>query len=188
MSVTVIVVLFVVLVVAAGLVLAAAARKGGGGRLGYPYVPAKSPLFTAGERAFLQALDQAVGSGHRVFGKVRIGDLAEVKPGLDSPARFAAQNRISQKHFDFVVCRASDISAVCVVELDDKSHATKKARDADEVKNNVCEVIGLPLVRIRAQRSYAIDEVKQQLAPHIGRSRDDGLRTGAGAAHRRAVR
>lgn len=182
MLVPIIVALLLVLVLAVGLLVNVAAKKGSGGKLGYPYVLAKSPLFTAGERAFLQVLDQAVGAEHRVFGKVRIGDLAEPRPGLDKSTRTKAVNRVSQKHFDFVVCRASDISAVCVVELDDKSHASKKARYGDEVKNNVCEVIGLPLVRIRVQRSYAVDDVRQRLAPHIGSSQDVRPAAGGGAA------
>lgn len=94
--------------------------------IGFPYQRAKQPLFTAAERSFLGVLDQAVGTEHRVFGKVRIGDVAEFKPGLSNAARQGALNRINSKHFDYVVCRTNDLSVVCAIELNDKSHASQK--------------------------------------------------------------
>ena len=75
-------------------------------------------LFSPAERSFLGVLDQAVGTDYRVFGKVRVADVASVKPGLGNSARQGALNRIAQKHFDFVVCGARDLNIVCAVELD----------------------------------------------------------------------
>ena len=80
------------------------------------------------ERSFLGALDQAVGPDHRVFGKVRVADIAVVRPGLGQSARQGALNRIAAKHFDFIVCRAGDLAVVCAVELNDISHSGKRAR------------------------------------------------------------
>ncbi|MGB7422753.1 MAG: DUF2726 domain-containing protein [Comamonas sp.] len=146
-------------------VLAAIAIKmvGGGGRIGYPYVQVKA-LFTPAERSFLGALDTAVGPQRRVFGKVRIADIAGIKPGLGKSARQAALNRVIAKHFDFVVCRASDLAVLCVVELNDKSHASKSAQARDEVKRRVCEAVHIPLIEVAAKRAYAVEELRMQLA------------------------
>ena len=160
--------ILVVVVVIAAAFLAVAGKKGGGGsNVGFPYVPAKA-LFTPAERSFLGVLDQVVGSEHRVFGKVRVADLASVKPGLSAAARQGALNKVAAKHFDFVVCRASDLSVVCAVELNDSSHSTKRAQARDDLLTNVCEAIGLPLFQVPAKRAYSVQELQAQFASVIG--------------------
>lgn len=157
----------VVVFVIAALVAIAGKKTGSSSSIGYPYVPAKT-LFSAAERSFLGVLDKAVGPEHRVFGKVRVADVAAVKPGLSRSARQGAVNRVGSKHFDFVVCRASDLSVVCVIELNDKSHASKRAQERDAVKRNVCKAINLPLFEVPAKRSYSVPELQEQLASAVG--------------------
>ncbi|GAA4861304.1 DUF2726 domain-containing protein [Luteimonas vadosa] len=150
------------LVVAAFVVLGA--LKGKSGRVGsidFPYQRGK-PLFSAAERSFLGVLDQAVGPDHRVFGKVRVADVAAVKPGLSNSARQGALNRIAAKHFDFVICRSGDLSVICAVELNDKSHGSRKAQSRDELLANVCRVIDLPLLTVPAKAAYSPQDVRAQ--------------------------
>lgn len=140
----------VILVVLALVAVAAGKAKGGrGASVGFPYQPAKA-LFAAAKRSFLGVLDQAAGPKHRVFGKVRVADIAAVKPGLSASARQGALNRVASKHFDFVVCRAGDLSVLCAVELNDKSHASRRAQARDALVVNVCRVINLPLLQVPA--------------------------------------
>jgi len=160
-------ILVVVAVVAAALVAAASKKAGSGSKVGFPYVPAKA-LFSPAERSFLGVLDQAVGPEHRVFGKVRVADLASVKPGLGTSPRQGAINRVAAKHFDFVVFRASDLSVVCAVELNDSSHVGKRAQARDELLRNVCEAIGLPLFQVPAKRAYSVQELQAQFDSVLG--------------------
>ena len=160
-------ILVIVVVVVAGLIAVAGKKAGTGSKVGFPYVPAKA-LFSPAERSFLGVLDQAVGSEHRVFGKVRVADLAAVKPGLGNATRQGALNRVAAKHFDFVVCRASDLSVVCAVELNDSSHSTKRAQVRDELLSNVCKAIGLPLFQVPAKRAYSVQELQAQFASVTG--------------------
>jgi hypothetical protein len=153
------VVVFVVLVALSG----KASRSGG---IGFPYQPAK-PLFSAAERSFLGVLDQAVGPKYRVFGKVRVADVAAVKSGLSKSARQGALNRIAAKHFDFVVCRAGDLSVVCAVELNDRSHASQRAQVRDELLSSVCRVINVPLLTIPAKSAYSLQEVRAQFLASV---------------------
>lgn len=127
----------------------------------FPYQP-RTPLFSPAEQRFLSVLDHAVGSEHRVFGKVRVADVAAVKPGLHRSAQQGALNRIAAKHFDYVVCRVSDLSVVCAVELNDKSHASQRAQARDELVANVCRVINLPLLTVPARATYSADDVRAQ--------------------------
>lgn len=153
-----------------------AALKGsarGSGSIGLPYQLGK-PLFSAAERSFLGVLDQAVGPEHRVFGKVRVADVAAVKPGLGNAARKGALNRIAAKHFDFVVCRSGDLSVVCAVELNDKSHASRKAQSRDDLLANVCRAIGLPLLTVPAKAAYSPQDVRAQFLAVVEPALVDG--------------
>jgi hypothetical protein len=139
------------------------------GKVGFPYT-SRNPLFSAAERSFLGVLDKAVGSEHRVFGKVRVADIAKVKSGLNNSARQGALNKIASKHFDYVVCRHSDLSVVCVVELNDKSHASKRAQARDKLIDGVCDTIGLPLLKVPAKRSYSVEEISALIKEAIQKS------------------
>ncbi|MFD0738419.1 DUF2726 domain-containing protein [Lysobacter koreensis] len=154
-------VLLAVLAFVVFIVLAALKKKQVGGSVGFPYQPAKT-LFSAAERSFLGVLDQAVGPEYRAFGKVRVADVATVKPGLGSSERQGALNRVSAKHFDFVVCRASDLSVVCAIELNDKSHSSQRAQDRDELLLRVCQAINLPLLTVPAKQGYSVQDVRVQ--------------------------
>ena len=87
-----------------------------------PYIK-RHDLFSPAERLFLQTLQEAVSDHFRVFGKVRVADVIDVKEGISQSARRAALNRITSKHFDYVLCRKDDLSVVCAIELDDRSLA-----------------------------------------------------------------
>jgi Protein of unknown function (DUF2726) len=134
-------IVIVILILAAVIGIAAAKnRRRGSGSIGLTYQSA-STLFSAAERSFLGVLDRAVGSEHRVFGKVRVADVAVIKTGLGNSARQGALNRIAAKHCDFVVCRADDLSVVCAVEHNDKSHASQRSQARDEFLARVCDAI-----------------------------------------------
>jgi hypothetical protein len=161
--VLILVVLIVVFVV---IVALKSKQRGSGSIVGFPDQPAKA-LFSPAERSFLGVLDQAVGPEHRVFGKVRVADVAAVKPGLSASARQGALNRIASKHFDFVVCRASDLTVLCAVELNDKSHSTQRAQARDELVLNVCRAINLPLLQVPAKQAYSLQDLRAQLLSAI---------------------
>lgn len=158
----------VVVIVAFVALIALKGRQGAGPvTIGFPYCPAKS-LFSSAERSFLGVLDQVVGMDYRVFGKVRVADIATVKPGLGNHARQSALNRIAQKHFDFVVCGARDLNIVCAVELNDSSHSSRRAQARDELLVKVCGVIDLPLLQVPAKQSYVLQDLRAQFLAAVG--------------------
>jgi hypothetical protein len=159
----------VFLLAALATLIAAIAKRGGAGTFDFPYQPAIA-LFSPAERSFLGVLDQAVGSEHRVFGKVRVADVAMVKSGLGNSARRGALNRIASKHFDFVVCRANDLSILCAVELNDKSHASQRAQARDSLVAGVCQIIKLPLLTVAAKPAYSAQELRAQFMAAISPS------------------
>lgn len=160
-------VLFVFVIAVVLLVLIIALKKGFGS-VSLPYL--REPhLFTPAERAFLAVLDEAVGEQYRIFGKVRVADLARVKPGLSKSRRQTALNWVAQKHVDYVVCKRSDLSVVCVIELNDKSHKSRSVATRDRFLKEVCDVIELPLLQTPAKKSYSAAELRAEFFASINR-------------------
>lgn len=128
-----------------------------------PYSKAPS-LFTPAERSFFGVLTQAVGNDFQIFGKVRVADVLTVKEGLERSARNTAFNRISAKHFDFLLCSPSDLSVLCAIELNDKSHGQRKRQERDDFLDAACKAACLPLVVFPAQAAYTPADVAAKIA------------------------
>ncbi len=144
------------------------ASKKAGARA-FPY-QAISHLFTPAERSFSGVLDQAIDPEYRVFGKVRAADVMGVTKGMTRSEWQQAFNRIQSKHFDFVICRASDSSILLLIELDDKSHKKDRRMDRDNFLERATEAAGVPLLRIPCQRNYSIQEVSSLTTAHLPES------------------
>ena len=124
-------------------------------------------LFTKAERSFLGVLDGVIGPDYRVFGKVRVADIIRVNKGLSRSETQSAKNQILSKHFDFVICRVSNLSVSLVIELDDSTHkqAARKSRDA--FIEQATQAAGIPLLRVPCQATYSPQELTELLSPHL---------------------
>lgn len=97
-----------------------------------PYEKVHS-ILTPAERSFYEVLWAVARSEDlAVFTKVRLADLVEVRRGAGH--RQALQNRIQQKHVDFVLCNTGRLAPVLVVELDDRSHQLPRRQEVGEVR------------------------------------------------------
>lgn len=163
--------LFLVAVVAVVLAVVALKLKQPSGRAdGFPYD--NQALFSPAERSFLGVLDQAVGEDYRVFGKVRVADVVAPRRGMNSSSRQRALNRISAKHFDFVLCTKTDLSVVCAIELDDQSHQRRGRQARDAFLAGLCGAIALPLIQVPAKRAYVVRELRETILGALGRPSD----------------
>jgi hypothetical protein len=126
----------------------------------YPYRKSDA-LFTPAERSFLGVLDQMIGDQYRIMGKVRIADIISVIPMKDKGQWQTAFNRISAKHFDFLLCDKDDLSPIAAIELDDKSHSAEQRRRRDEFISDVCETASLRLFRIPARQAYTRSDIER---------------------------
>lgn len=129
---------------------------------GYNYRQ-RGPLFTAAERSFLGVLDQAVSDSYRIFGKVRVADIINPAKGMGRKNWQIAFNKISSKHFDYVLCSKDKLEVIAVIELDDKSHNAKKVINRDVLLENACKSAELILVRFQAKSGYQIEVVREQI-------------------------
>lgn len=132
----------------------------------FPY-ELQGPLFTPAERSFLCVLNSVLKDDVDVLGKVRVADILKPTKGLSRSDWQKAFNKISSKHFDFVLCNKADLSVLCVIELNDKSHNSKKRKERDAFLEKSCEAALLPLIQIPAKAGYSLDEIKKQLSPYV---------------------
>ncbi|WP_183353025.1 DUF2726 domain-containing protein [Geomonas silvestris] len=154
------VVIFVILILLAGLMAALKAKAPKNGSLPFD---SRETLFSPAERSFLGVLEQALANNYRVFGKVRLGDLVKPAKGLSNSRRASALNKVNQKHVDFVVCSATDLAVLGVVELDDQSHGREDRAERDVFVDHALNRAGIPIARFSAKKGYQIQEVRDKL-------------------------
>jgi hypothetical protein len=112
-------------------------------------VDRRRPILNRSENATESALwGAAEKNGARVFTKVRIADALSInQSGLpDQLWRYALQG-----HFDFLLADTTTSIPHFAVEFDGPSHAQNPDTiRRDEMKNLICERLGLPLLRVDA--------------------------------------
>ncbi len=149
------------------LVFFLSARGGKRGKApSYPY-DATPSLFTPNERVFLRVLEGAA-EDYRVFGKVRVADVVQVRKGFSKGESQTALNRITQKHLDFVLCHPQDLRVFCVIELDDKTHQRRDRRERDAFLDRALEAAQIPLLCVPSRRDYDVGEVRALLSTYTG--------------------
>ena len=130
---------------------------------GFAYTAGPGLLSPAEKSAFSE-LVVAVGSTGHVCPKVRIADLVKVRGAFLSRSQWqTAFNQISQKHVDFVVIDRAGRTQFAV-EVDDKSHDRSDRRRRDAFVNEVFEMAGVALVRVRPGRLRQSDRLQSALA------------------------
>lgn len=133
---------------------------------------ARQTLLSRGELVFYRALRTAVGSSVGIAVKVRLADVIWCPPRL---FRRAAGARVSQKHLDFVLYDLHSTAVVLAVELDDRSHDRDGRQARDRFVDEVLELCGVALLRVRAARGYDWRELQARmqgvLREHCARGR-----------------
>lgn len=119
-------------------------------------------LLTPAELHFFKTLDLVIDGRLAIVPKVRIADLIEVS-STNSRARMRIFRSISSKHIDFVLADPAKFHPIAAVELDDSSHQRRDRRQRDIFVDEVFDKAGLPLIRIRAARSYEKSEIAKAL-------------------------
>ena len=132
----------------------------------FPY-ESREVIFSAAERSFFGVLVQAVGEDAVVLGKVRIADVMKPRKGLNRSDWQKAFNRISAKHFDYVVCTPDTLSVIAVIELNDRSHAKAKRMERDQFVEGACSSAGITLHRVKARAAYNVVSLKELIFPPV---------------------
>ena len=131
-------------------------------RFDLPYAK-KKYFFSAAERSFYEVLRRIVPT-YTVFAKVRLADLIYVTKGTGAWRQHF--NRISAKHLDFVLCDAK-LAPIVAIELDDSSHDEEDRQSRDDFVDTALAAAAVPIVRIPCQRTYAPNEIREQLRRYV---------------------
>lgn len=109
-----------------------------------PYIMNET-ILTERERAFYRILKPVADRLElQICPKVRVADIVSIKKDTKDWQKWF--NKIKSKHVDFLLCDY-DMNIVLLIELDDRSHETERARKNDRLKN---AIFGNRLVRIRS--------------------------------------
>ena len=117
-------------------------------------------VLSPGERAFLPALREAVrilADSRRlppptVLASIRFAEILAVGIAQSENRSLwqAAQNRITSKQADFVICHPETTKPLLVVELDDQTHARADRKVRDWFVDRACASAGLPVLHVLA--------------------------------------
>ncbi len=123
---------------------------------------AKRFLFSKAEKSFFLVLVQAIPPEYRVFPKVRLADVLAVRRGTEK--YHSHFNRISAKHFDFLICDRDAIAPRLAIELDDSSHEESDRVERDDFVNRACKAAGLPLLHVPVRTAYDVRSLARQIS------------------------
>jgi hypothetical protein len=125
----------------------------------------KDFLLSAEERHLYKALRQAVGDDYAIFGRVRIEDIIIPlsAPGMD--AAWDALEHLGETHFPFVLCKLSDLSTACAIQLiQPRVPGRKPGHPGEHPLKTICAAAGLPLLKLEASPFYDRHDLRQAVA------------------------
>lgn len=70
--------------------------------------------------------------------------------------------KILSKHFDFIITNKV-WRPILIIELDDRYHKGRKYYKADELKNEICKNVWIPLIRYMASNNYSFANLDEYL-------------------------
>lgn len=130
----------------------------------------KSCLLSTAEQAFYAVLQQVVGHNGQIFVKVRLVDLVDIS-GQSSNEKAGQLRRLGRRYVDFVLCSPSGLAPILAIKLE-KGQDHKK-RPEDELTEDSLAIAGLPLLRLKAKKSYDVAKLSRRIRMSINTSAHD---------------
>lgn len=118
-------------------------------------------LLSRGEHAFYRTLRSVLGEKADVMCHVKMADVIKVRSETKDFYRYFG--RTKARHLDFVVVKPGSLEIIMAIELDDKSHKSEKAIEADKFKDDAFAAAKIPLLRVKAKKEYDGGELKRQI-------------------------
>ncbi|MFH1618888.1 MAG: DUF2726 domain-containing protein [bacterium] len=127
----------------------------------------KARFMSDAEVRFYKALSEAIGTKYRIFAKPRLNDIVYAVDANRSNWQ-SRSNKLRMKHVDFLLCDPTALAPVCVIELDDSSHARQDRADRDGFVNNALKAAGIPIAHFPVRATYSLAEVSQKVTEAMG--------------------
>lgn len=139
-----------------------------------PYLLVDS-LLTPAERAFSQAMEQAIAGRYRLLAKVRLAELFAVDLPVNSKGWQQAVDELAGRQADFVVCDSHSFAPLALVELRDPAQGRRGRVEHDDWLVGVCRKVGVPVLVVEARSNYSVAELKRHLAVALATEEDVAL-------------
>ncbi|MBD3649643.1 MAG: DUF2726 domain-containing protein [Pseudomonadales bacterium] len=120
-------------------------------------------FLTPAERSFYGVLEGAVAGRFKVHTMVRVADVLQPAGSRNRCQWQSAFNRISSKHFDYVLCDPETLEVKAAIELNDSSHLEERRRARDDFLYRACESAGFKLLFFEAKAKYSVQQIKERL-------------------------
>jgi hypothetical protein len=118
------------------------------------YYYLKKSFFTFREKPFFDELMKQNNNEFVILSKVRMEDIVGVGKGIEKAKYRPMRNHIKSRHVDFAILNKEG-KILAVIEVDDKSHNTEKAKVGDGYKNDIFEFVGVKFYRVNVGETYA---------------------------------
>lgn len=110
----------------------------------HPYIK-KGYILTEAEKKLYRFLRTRLAKDIIIFSKVRLADIVELNEAVTRDSK--AFRMIAYKHVDFAIM-SPNLDLICIVELDDYTHETSKAKERDNFVRTVMQECNIPFYRI----------------------------------------
>ena len=137
----------------------------------YPFTQKKA-LFTQVESAFLSLLEKAVGNDFKIVSRVKLVDILDFQPGIDSKSRRSALAKAQAKQLDYVLLDKTSLKIVGAIDLVNNASKNGHKAKKDWFVNGALESAGIPLIRIKVKAGYKPQEVRQAILFKLGKPVD----------------
>lgn len=127
----------------------------------------KAKFMSEAEVRFYKAIAEALGTKFRIFAKPRLNDIVYAVDADRSRWQSRA-NKLRMKHVDFLLCDPTTLAPVCVIELDDSSHARPDREARDGFVNNALKAAGVPIAHFPVRATYSQNEITQKISEALG--------------------
>ena len=121
------------------------------------------PLMTDNELEFFARLEQAL-PDCKVFTQVAMSGLLDVTLPSSHPHYWRARAAFDRKRIDYVVCTRNGNRLIAVVELDDRSHDSKRRQDA--ARDQMLASAGIRTVRFPSYPRPSQKEIRAEVLGH----------------------
>jgi Protein of unknown function (DUF2726) len=112
------------------------------------------PILTDNELEFFHRLTRAL-PRYYIFPQVSLGAIMDANPDLPAKQRWIIRSHFDRKIADFIICEPRTLRVIAIIELDDRTHDTKRDRERDAIT----EAAGIRTLRYSSREKPSVAEI-----------------------------
>ena len=127
----------------------------------------KLSILSGPERAFLSAIEPFLSTNFRIFCKVRLGDIVDIKQKSGTNVPMETLAKINATTVSFVICNADDHTTAGIVDIESRSLNGEEKQMPDDYIDGALAEAGLPSCRISSKLHYEYDYIIARFSRYI---------------------